>query len=79
LPDEGVHVLGILRANGEYVGIPDGGTLLSADDVVVLYGHAQRSAELDERRRGAVGDNAHARAVRLRHRPAVNEPDVPTR
>jgi hypothetical protein len=36
-------------------------------------------AELDERRRGAVGDDAHARAVRLRHRPAVNEPDVPAR
>ncbi|HVU72834.1 MAG TPA: TrkA C-terminal domain-containing protein [Mycobacteriales bacterium] len=70
LPDEGVQVLGILRANGDYVGIPDGGTLLSADDVVVLYGHAERLADLDDRRRGAVGDDAHARAVRLRHQRA---------
>jgi hypothetical protein len=79
LPDEGVHVLGILRANGGYLGMPDGDTLLSADDVVVLYGHADQLADLDDRRRGAVGDDAHAQAVRLRNRQAEADHDVPAR
>lgn len=65
LPDEGVQVLGVIRANGDYVGIPDGDTLLSAGDTVVLYGHTDRLADLDVRRRGRSGDEAHRNAVTL--------------
>jgi len=66
LPEEGVQVLGVIRADGSYVGIPDGDTLLSPGDTVVLYGHTDRLAELDARRRGRSGDEAHRHAVTLR-------------
>ncbi|HTW20140.1 MAG TPA: TrkA C-terminal domain-containing protein [Mycobacteriales bacterium] len=82
LPEEGVRVLGVLRASGEYIGIPDGATLLAPGDVVMLYGHADRLAELDDRRRGAVGDEAHAHAVLSRSpkRPSVvpDRSDMPS-
>ena len=66
LPDEGVQVLGVIRADGDYVGIPDGDTLLSPGDTVVLYGHTDRLTDLDVRRRGRSGDEAHRHAVTLR-------------
>ncbi|MBV9098234.1 MAG: TrkA C-terminal domain-containing protein, partial [Frankiaceae bacterium] len=66
LPDEGVQVLGVIRADGDYVGIPDGATLLSPGDTVVLYGHTDQLADLDVRRKGHTGDEAHRRAVTLR-------------
>jgi K+/H+ antiporter YhaU regulatory subunit KhtT len=49
LRDEGVVVLGITRADGEWVGAADGHTALYAGDVLVVYGREERIAELDER------------------------------
>lgn len=51
LPDAGVTVLGIYHGAGGYVGVPTGETQVCAQDVLVLYGHADALAELD--RRGA--------------------------
>ena len=62
LRDERIDVLGIQRATGEYVGIPHGRDRVNARDVLVLYSTEQQLAELDERKRGAAGDEAHREA-----------------
>ena len=64
LNDEGVMVLGIQRADGSgYDGTPQGSTTIHANDTLILYGHADRIAELDERRAGTPGEQAHHQAV----------------
>ena len=64
LNDEGVMVLGIQRGDGSgYDGTPAGGTSIRAGDTLILYGHADRIVELDERRAGFVGEQAHQQAV----------------
>lgn len=63
LRDEGILVLGIERADGDYEGAPHGDDTAAAGDVLVLYGRRARIAELDERRRGGEGERAHALAV----------------
>jgi len=60
---EGVLVLGIHRAGGEYVGAPRGGTRLRPHDRLVLYGRDEHLAELQDRVGGAEGDAAHVAAV----------------
>lgn len=63
LPTEGVLVLGIQRAEGDYIGAPNADTRISAGDTLVLYGPIHRVEELDQRRRGHQGDAAHQEAV----------------
>ncbi|REJ92653.1 MAG: potassium transporter TrkA [Planctomycetota bacterium] len=72
LPDEGVLVLGIIRGDGKYVGAPVGETVLRSDDVLVLYGPIDRIEELDQRRAGRRGDEAHREAV-MEHEEVVEE------
>ena len=61
LRDEGVDVLGIQRADGEYHGVPHGDARVDPGDVLVLYSTEARLEELDERKRGSAGDQAHRR------------------
>ena len=63
LPDEGVLVLGVIRTESTYIGAPVGETLVHADDILVLYGPIDRIEELDQRRAGRRGDEAHREAV----------------
>ncbi len=63
LPEEGITVLGISRADGSYVGGPRGETQVYAGDTLILYGRAQKLQELDERRADVTGDEAHDEAV----------------
>jgi hypothetical protein len=67
LHQEGVTVLGIHRASGDYVGVPRGETKVLAHDRLILYGPEQTMDELDVRRRGRSGDEAHQRAVGQTH------------
>jgi hypothetical protein len=62
LDEEGVLILGVTRDDGGYLGAPGGRTAVHAGDTLVLYGSAERVAELDRRARGG-GDAAHAAAV----------------
>ncbi|HEX4718197.1 MAG TPA: TrkA C-terminal domain-containing protein [Thermoleophilaceae bacterium] len=62
LRDEHIDVLGIHRPDGEYTGVPHGSDRVNAGDVLLLYSTEQRLAELDERKRGAAGDEAHREA-----------------
>lgn len=78
LRDEGVLVLGIVRADGSYLGVPTRETRIDAGDTAILYGRDGAFAELTTRRRGEAGDEAHARAVSLQHAVArrEGEPDA---
>ncbi|MCG8450949.1 MAG: TrkA C-terminal domain-containing protein [Pirellulales bacterium] len=59
LAREGVLVLGIHRKEGYYVGAPSGDSRIGVGDSLVIYGPLERLEELDGRRRGAEGDQAH--------------------
>jgi hypothetical protein len=63
LPDEGVLVLGIQRADGSFVGAPRGATVIHAYDMLVLYGRSAVLADLDARPDDVAGDRAHKEAV----------------
>lgn len=56
-------LLGVTRPDGSYLGVPRGDTVLHAGDTLVLYSRAGQLAELDQRRQGVPGDEAHRRAV----------------
>jgi uncharacterized transporter YbjL len=72
LTQEGVVVLGIRDASGNYSGAPTSGTEIGAGDTVVMYGRAAALDELQARQADASGDEAHTRAVAV-HRRAVAE------
>ena len=63
LPGEGVLILGIQRADGSYIGAPTGKTRIYEKDTMILYGRQEALAEIDRRRTGHAGDNAHKKAV----------------
>jgi len=63
LQDEGIMILGVVRSNGEYLGAPNGSTVINPADTVILYGRDPAIESLDERRYGTQGDEEHAIAV----------------
>ena len=65
LPAEGVIVLGVLRAEGDYVGAPAPDFQLQVGDEVILYGRALRLHELSRR---IWGDEAAHEAAKEAHR-----------
>lgn len=64
LPREGVLILGVhcSRANC-YIGAPTATTEIHVGDTLVMYGPIDRLKELDQRRGGRRGEDAHAEAM----------------
>lgn len=75
LRDEGILVLGIVRADGSYLGVPNKETTIQAGDTVILYGRDGRFAELTARPRARAGDEAHRRAVAAQEEVAEQQDD----
>lgn len=73
LTAEGVLVLGIRRANGEFIGAPRPDTEIRNGDTVVLYGREESLHELEDRARGSEGDAEHVRGVDRQERVQVAE------
>ncbi|HET7487187.1 MAG TPA: TrkA C-terminal domain-containing protein [Acidimicrobiales bacterium] len=73
LRDEGVLVLGVVRADGPYLGVPDGDTTVEEGDTLILYGRDGRFAELTRRPAGPAGAAAHHEAVAHQDRVAERE------
>jgi len=69
--DEGVTVLGIARANGEWLGTPQADTTTQSGDSLVVYGRTEAIMALEQRRAG--DDDAHAEAVEGQRRVAAAE------
>lgn len=63
LSDEGMQVLGIRRADGNYIGAPMGKTYIRREDTLIVYGRVEQIAELHNREAGASGDMAHEMRV----------------
>jgi len=63
LDKEGVLILGIKRANGDYIGAPCGKTKIKENDILILYGESSRLKNLEERKKGITGDEEHENAV----------------
>ena len=63
LRKEGIMVLGITRADGRYMGAPDGGTEINANDVLIVYGRAEVMIDLDQRKHGFSGNMAHQKKI----------------
>jgi hypothetical protein len=49
LSQEGVRVLGIVRPDGSYLGVPEATTMIEPGDTLILYGPDSRVEELDRR------------------------------
>ncbi|HUU61473.1 MAG TPA: TrkA C-terminal domain-containing protein [Acidimicrobiia bacterium] len=63
LPDEGVIVLAVRRARGDFLGAPRGRTIVQPGDTLYLYGRASNLSDHDELPATPVGDEAHREAV----------------
>ena len=75
LRDEGILVLGIVRADGSFIGVPTKDTRIEAGDNAILYGRDGVFAELTARAAGPEGDRAHREAVAAQHEVAEQEED----
>lgn len=75
LSAEGVIVLGIVRPDGSYLGVPGGDRTLYPGDTLLAYGRERRLKELSERERG--DRDAHEAAVEA-HRQETDAADVPS-
>ena len=59
LSNEGIQVLGIHRASDEYIGSPTGETYVRTGDRLILYGRIELLGDIQHRRAGNDGDQAH--------------------
>jgi NhaP-type Na+/H+ and K+/H+ antiporter len=75
LPDEGVLVLALARADGLFLGAPQRATEVHTGDTVYLYGRSAVIASLDDRPDSPRGDLAHERAVAEQEQLLSDYPD----
>jgi hypothetical protein len=73
LREEGILVLGIRRANGQYLGAPKGSSRILAGDVLILYGRVSGLEMVDQRRRDYRGDLEHEEAMEEHRRVTEQE------
>jgi hypothetical protein len=73
LRDEGMIVLGIVRSDGSYLGVPSRDTCVEAGDTVIVYGRNRDFPRLSARDASAEGDRLHDEAVRDQQEVAREE------
>ncbi|HZC79855.1 MAG TPA: TrkA C-terminal domain-containing protein [Ktedonobacterales bacterium] len=73
LPEEGVTLLALRRANGEFIGAPRHDIELHPRDTLILYGRAEPLSEIGTRQSGSAGDKAHLNAVDAHRRGALDQ------
>ena len=72
---EGVHVLGITRPDGHYLGAPRGKTAIQSGDRLILYGKKEVLDELDTRRADRQGELEHQASRRREQARRDSEED----
>lgn len=73
LRDEGIVVLGVHHAGGDYLGVPKGDYEPVAGDRLVIYARADTLENFSDRDRGRSGDRQHHTAVREQAEIAADE------
>lgn len=63
---EGLLVLAVNHANGDFIGVPHGDTRIEAGDTLIVYGHLDAIEALDRRRSSQLAEQSHREAT-LRH------------
>jgi len=76
LDDEGVLVLGIQRAAGDYIGAPHPQTRVKLGDRLILYGCAPRLDKIDCRSAGSEGDRCHQDGIEEQKRALAENVDA---
>jgi len=61
---EGIVILGIHRASGDYIGIPQKETLFKTGDLITLYGHSEQITKLHNRKAGEKGEESHLKSIK---------------
>jgi TrkA family protein len=79
LPQEGVAVLGVERAEGSWIGAPSEDIQLQVGDIVVLYGRAPMLEDIAVRLHGSEGEQASARFRAWHAATPPEEPLAPPR
>jgi len=64
LRKEGINLLGIEREGEEYIGSPNGKTLVKINDVITMYGRDEMFKSLDERERNFRGELNHQKLMK---------------
>ena len=77
LPEEGVTVLGVERAQGSWVGVPSENLQLQVGDVVVMYGRKQMLEDIAARLHGDEGEAASERFRAWHAASPAEEPLTP--
>lgn len=75
LPDEGLLVLGILRNDHKYIGVPRGRYEIESDDRLIIYGKSDRIASLSDRAGSYEGKQSHEESVES-HEAELEEQDA---
>lgn len=63
LRNEGISVLGIVRSDGSYLGVPNGDAVVETDDQLVLYGRKQSLQNFRQRKKGWHGEKQREKSV----------------
>lgn len=75
LQEEGVLVLGILKSDGEYIGVPRGKYELEKDDEIVVYGRSDSIKRISERKPDQQGETEH-QVSKAAHEEELKEQDA---
>ena len=62
LRQEGVNLIGIRRADGSYIGTPEGSTEVRNKDQLILYGRENILKNLEKRKKNQQGEKDHQKA-----------------
>ncbi len=76
LGKEGILVLGVQRVDGVYIGAPNADTEIRPNDLLTVYGKTERLSELDSRRPGPAGAEAHEKAMTERQQVIAEEAKI---
>ena len=79
LLEEGVQILGIHRESGDYIGTPTPSTYIRNGDTLVLYGQQTLLDDLEKRRAGEQGDQAHEKWVKEQQSVILSQTQIDMR
>jgi NhaP-type Na+/H+ and K+/H+ antiporter len=75
LTEEGLLVLGIIRNDNTYIGVPRGRYQIEAEDKLIVYGKGDRVAALSKRSDALAGKQEHKESVEA-HEAELDEQDA---